>query len=76
LKELLEVMVKNLVANQKEVEIIQTEDDNTITLDLKVAKEDIGKIIGKNGKVIKSIRTIIKAGAFNTKKRVVVEIIE
>lgn len=76
MKELLEVMVKNLVSKKDEVEILVDEYDNSITLNLKVAKEDIGKIIGKNGKVIRSIRTIVKAGAFNTRKRVAVEILE
>ena len=76
MKELLEVMVKNLVSHQGDVAIVKEEDDNSIVLKLSVNKEDIGKIIGKNGKVIRSIRTVVKAGAYNTKKRVVVEIIE
>ena len=76
MKELLEVIVRNLVSDQEGVIIEQEEDDNSILLKLQISKEDIGKIIGKNGRVIRSIRTIIKAGAFNTKKRVTVEIIE
>ena len=76
MKELLDVMVRSLVSYQNDIEIENVEDDNNIILKLKVHKEDIGKIIGKNGKVIRSIRTVIKAGAYNTKKRVTVEIIE
>lgn len=76
MKELLEVIVKNLATDQSEVNVSQVEDANNIVLKLKVSKNDIGKIIGKNGKIIRSIRTIIKAGAFNTKKRVTVEIVE
>ena len=76
MKELLEVLVKNLVNHVDQVEVEKEEDENNIILKLTVAKDDIGKIIGKNGKVIRSIRTIIKAGAFKTKKRVAVEIVE
>ena len=76
MKELLEVMVRNLVSIQEDVNVVKEEDDNSIVLKLSVNKEDIGKIIGKNGKVIRSIRTVVKAGAYNTKKRVVVEIME
>ena len=76
MKELLEVIVRNLISSQSEITITQEEDENTITLKLKVDKEDIGKVIGKNGKVIRSIRTVVKAGAFNTKKRIAVEIVE
>lgn len=76
MKELLEVLVKNLVSNVDAFEVEQEEDENNIILKLTVAKEDIGKIIGKNGKIIRNIRTIIKAGAFATEKRVSVEIVE
>jgi len=76
MKDLLEIMVKNLVTKKDEVIVLVNEDDNTINLNLQVAKEDIGKIIGKNGKIIRSIRTVVKAGAFNTKKRIIVEIME
>ena len=76
MKELLATIVKNLVTHQDKIKITQEEDDNTIILNLEVAKDDIGKVIGKNGRVIKSIRTVIKAGGFDTKKRILVEIIE
>ena len=76
MKELLEVIVSNLVSYQNDISVVKEEDDNSIVLKLTVHKEDIGKIIGKNGKVIRSIRTVIKAGAYNTKKRIIVEIVE
>jgi len=76
MKEILDVMVRNLVTNTDEIKIIQTEDENTIKLELQVAKEDMGKIIGKSGKVIRSLRTVIKAAAVETKKRVLVELVE
>ncbi|MCL1994969.1 MAG: KH domain-containing protein [Defluviitaleaceae bacterium] len=76
MKELLEVIIRNLASDQDEIKISQEEDNNNIILKLQVSKNDIGKIIGKNGKIIRSIRTIIKAGAFDTRKRVTVEILE
>lgn len=75
MKELLEVIVKNLVDKQDEVQVVEKETENTLTLELKVASEDIGKVIGKNGKVARAIRTVIKAGSKDIKKRVVVEIL-
>ena len=76
MKDLLYTIVKNLVTDQEKIKITEEEDENTILLKLEVDREDIGKIIGKNGRVIKSIRTVIKAGGFNTKKRILVEIVE
>ena len=76
MKELLAVIIKNLVTDVDQIEIEQIEDENNILLKLTVSKDDIGKVIGKNGKIIRSIRAIIKAGAYDTKKRVSVEIVE
>ena len=76
MKELLAVLVKSLVTYPNEINIVEEEDDNNIILKLAVHKTDIGKIIGKNGKVIRSIRTVVKAGAYETKKRIIVEIVE
>lgn len=76
MKELLETIVRNLVTHQKDVDIQKEENENNILLRLQVNKEDIGKIIGKNGRVIRSIRTVVKAGGFNTRKRITVEIVE
>ena len=76
MKELLHTIVKHLVTHQDQIVVTQEEDDHAIALKLQVAPDDIGKIIGKNGRVIKSIRTVIKSGGFNTQKRIIVEIIE
>lgn len=75
MKELLEVIVKNLVDKQDEVQVIKKETEDTLTLELRVASEDIGKVIGKNGKIARAIRTVVKAGSKNTRKRVIVEIL-
>ncbi len=69
MQQLLELLVKTLVKNENEVEVTKEEDDKTITFFVKVASEDIGKVIGKNGKMASSIRTIIKSiGAKEHKK--------
>lgn len=75
MKELLEVIVKNLVDNQDEVVVTEKESESTLTLELKVSSEDMGKVIGKNGKIAKAIRTVVKAGSVNSNKKVVVEIL-
>ncbi len=69
MQQLLELLVKTLVKNENEVEVTKEEDDKSITFVVKVASEDIGKVIGKNGKMASSIRTIIKSiGAKEHKK--------
>lgn len=74
MKELLEYIAKSLVDNPQEVVVSEHEDENAIILELKVASEDMGKVIGKQGKIAKSIRTITKAAAGKEGKRVMVEI--
>lgn len=77
MKELVEVIAKALVDNPDEVTVTQTvEDDGTIVLQLNVAKEDMGKVIGKKGRIAKSIRTVVKTVAIKENKRVVVDIAE
>ncbi len=69
MQQLLELLVKTLVKNENEVEITKEEGEKSITFVVKVASEDIGKVIGKNGKMASSIRTIIKSiGAKEHKK--------
>ncbi|NLT20066.1 MAG: KH domain-containing protein [Syntrophomonadaceae bacterium] len=75
MKELVEFIAKSLVDNPEEVEIRQIENDRGIVLELKVAADDMGKVIGKQGKIAKSIRTLTKAAAAKEGKRVNVEII-
>ncbi len=75
MSELLSYMAKSLVNNPDEVTIKKTERGNTIVFELSVAPEDMGKIIGKNGKRAQAIRSIMKAKYLKTGKRVVVDIV-
>ena len=76
LKELISVMAKALVDKPNEVEIKEIEGDVTTILELKVAKDDLGKVIGKQGKTAHAMRAILNATATKLKKRAVLEIIE
>jgi predicted RNA-binding protein YlqC (UPF0109 family) len=75
LKELVEVIAKNLVDYPEQVKVKQTEGDTTIIIELSVASEDMGKVIGKQGRIAKAIRTVVKSAAVKTDKKVIVEII-
>lgn len=75
MKEILETIVKNLVDNQEAVEIKEVEGDKNIKFEVKVAEEDMGKIIGRQGKIAQSIRTIMKSVTNNKSKKVTVEFI-
>ena len=74
MKELLEIIAKNLVDKPEHVQVIQSGDSSNITLELHVAQEDMGKVIGKQGKIAKAIRNVVKAAAIHNNKRVIVEI--
>ena len=74
MKELVEVIAKSLVDNPDSVVVTETSDDNTINIELTVAPEDMGKVIGKGGRIAKSIRTVVKAAASKGDKKVVVDI--
>ena len=76
MKELILVMARALVDKPDEVEIKVIEGDVTTILELKVAKEDLGKVIGKQGKTAHAMRSILNATATKLKKRAVLEIIE
>ena len=76
MKELLLVMARALVDRPDEVEIREIEGDVTTILELKVAKEDLGKVIGKQGKTAHAMRSILNATATKLKKRAVLEIVE
>jgi hypothetical protein len=69
-------MVKALVDKPEEVDLKEVEGEKTTVLELRVAKEDLGKVIGKQGKTAKAMRTILNATATKLKKRAVLEIIE
>jgi predicted RNA-binding protein YlqC (UPF0109 family) len=75
-KELLEVMARSLVDSPEVVSVNELKGEQTTILELKVAQEDMGKIIGKQGRIANAIRTIIKAASLHKGSRIVVEIIE
>lgn len=74
LQETLVDIAKAIVDSPEEVKVTQAEDDNTITLTLTVAPDDMGMVIGRHGKIAKAIRTVIKAASANSGKKVNVEI--
>lgn len=74
MKELIEVLAQSLVDHPGEVTVTQTEKDNEIIFGLKVAQDDMGKVIGKQGRIAKAIRAMVKAAASKTDKKVTVEI--
>jgi uncharacterized protein len=76
MKELVRYLAKSLVSNPDAVEINETTNDGTSVLELKVAKEDLGRIIGKQGRTAKSIRILLNAAALISNRRVVLEIVE
>ncbi|MEN8905222.1 MAG: KH domain-containing protein [Clostridiales bacterium] len=76
MRDLLELIAKALVDNPEEVWVNEVEGEKSIILELKVSKEDMGKVIGKQGRIAKAIRTVIKAAAVKENKRIVVEIIQ
>ncbi|MGD0075256.1 MAG: KH domain-containing protein [Candidatus Binataceae bacterium] len=76
MKELVQFLAEHLVNNPSAVEVKETQGDTASILELRVAKEDLGRIIGKQGRTAKSIRTILNAVASRTNRKVVLEIIE
>ncbi len=76
MKELIEYIAKALVDNPDEVIVSEVVGDQTSVLELKVAKEDLGKVIGKQGRSARAMRTILSAASTKLKKRTVLEIIE
>lgn len=74
MKELVEVMAKALVEPPEEVSVIESEQNGETVIELKVAPSDMGKVIGKQGRIAKAIRSVVKAAASKEDKKVVVEI--
>lgn len=74
--ELVEYIAKALVDNPDEVSVKEVEGSQSVIIELKVAQEDMGKVIGKQGRIAKAIRTVVKAAAIKENKRVIVEIIQ
>ena len=76
MKELIKYIAQALVDNPDQVSVAEVEGDQTSVLELKVAKEDLGKVIGKQGRTARAMRTILSAASAKVKKRTVLEIIE
>lgn len=75
MKEVLELIAKSLVDDVDAVSVTEVEGEQSVILELRVAEGDMGKVIGKQGRIAKAIRTVVKAAASREDKRVVVEII-
>ena len=76
MKELVEVIAKSLVDYPDKVQVTETENDKAVVLELKVAQSDMGKVIGKQGRIAKAIRTVVKAAASKEDRKVIVEIMQ
>ena len=76
MKELVEVIAKSLVDNPDEVVVNETETDKGIVVELYVAQSDMGKVTGKQGRIAKAIRAVVKAASSSEDKKVVVEILQ
>ncbi len=75
MKELLEYLAKSLVDKPDDVEVSQVEGERSVILELRVSPDDMGKVIGKQGRIAQALRTIVKAAAVKDGKRVMIEII-
>lgn len=77
MKEVLEIIAKSLVDYPEQVNVKEiNNEDQTVTLELRVAESDMGKVIGKQGRIAKAIRTVVKAAASRENKKVAVEILQ
>ncbi|MDE6969242.1 MAG: KH domain-containing protein [Eubacterium sp.] len=76
MKELVEVIAKSLVDHPEEVIVTETENEKSIVVGLQVAQSDMGKVIGKQGRIAKAIRSVVKAAASKADKKVIVEIMQ
>lgn len=74
-EELLKYLAQQLVDEPEHVKVSQLEEDRSLVLELKVAPKDMGKVIGKNGKIAQALRTVVKAAGLKEGKRVTVEIV-
>ena len=76
MKDLVEMIAKALVDSQDQVSVTEVEGEQTTVLELKVAQSDLGKVIGRQGRTARSIRTLLAAAGMNPQKRYVLEILE
>ncbi|NSW85384.1 MAG: KH domain-containing protein [Syntrophobacteraceae bacterium] len=74
MKELVEYLVKSLADHPEEVVLKESEEDDTVILELKIATDDLGKIIGKNGNTINAIRTVVQTAASSQRKKAKLEV--
>lgn len=75
MRELVEYIAKNLVDKPDEVKVTEREDANAFVIEITVAPDDMGKVIGKQGRIAKAIRTVVKAATVKTSKKYIVEIV-
>ncbi len=76
MKDLIKYIAEALVDRPEEVDVVEVQGEQTTVIELRVSKEDLGKVIGKQGKTAKAMRTILSAASAKVKKRAVLEIIE
>ena len=76
MKELVEVIAKSLVDHPDEVVVTESENDKALVVELRVAQTDMGKVIGKQGRIAKAIRSVVKAAASKENKKFIVEIVQ
>ena len=75
MKEIVEVIAKSLVDYPESVQVTEKQDGDQLLLELRVAEDDMGKVIGRQGRIAKALRTVVKAAATRENKKVTVEII-
>ncbi len=75
MRELVEYIAKNLVDDPESVRVNEREEENAFVLELTVAADDMGKVIGKQGRIAKAIRTVVKAATTKSSKKYIVEIL-
>ena len=76
MKEILEILIKSLVGNPEEVTITEKQEEKVAVYEVKVSESDMGKVIGKQGRIAKSIRTVMKSVAAKEHKKVVIEFLD
>ena len=76
MKEIIEIIARSLVDHPEQIVVDEQQDGDTVTYELRVAADDMGKVIGKQGRIAKALRTVVKAAATRENKKVNVEIVE
>ena len=76
MKDILQTIILNLVENKEEVQVNENINEDIVTFEVKVSKEDMGKVIGKQGRIAKAIRTVMKSVAAKENKKVSIDFIE